>query len=58
MGFNDNSSYNTPNDFIPRYNPADNDLQIFKQHGERSAESESELREKKWLHELELLLNK
>lgn len=56
MGFNDNSSYNTPNDFVPRYNPTNNDLQIFKQHGERSAESDLRLREKKWLLELELLL--
>jgi hypothetical protein len=56
VGFNDNSSYSTPNDFIPRYNPTDNDLQIYKQQDERFAESESELLEKKWRHKLELLL--
>ncbi|EAT87243.1 hypothetical protein SNOG_04852 [Parastagonospora nodorum SN15] len=38
IGFNDNSSYNTPNDFIPRYIPADDDMQVYKQHCQRSAE--------------------
>jgi hypothetical protein len=27
---NDNASYNDPDDFIPRYNPTADDLQIFK----------------------------
>jgi hypothetical protein len=66
-GYNINASYNTPNDFIPRYKPTDDDLQVYQRYGERAAkekedddkgETERGLREKalqQFLYQLELL---
>jgi hypothetical protein len=40
QNFNGNASYNGAKDFIPRYNPADDDLKVFKNTADAAKDTE------------------